>query len=105
MADEKPWFLVMTPADANRPDSQWMRHGASSRGKIVVLPIAPEGWAALAMFVMSIVIGIAAVWIAYFFLNLPIWMPIAGSLLLVAGEVFVFVQTVRRHMTRLPPKA
>ena len=31
MTDQKPWFLVMRPEDANRAGSQWLRVGATSR--------------------------------------------------------------------------
>ncbi len=48
----KPWFLIMKPADANKPGSEWKRDGAASRGKISVRPIASEGWLALAIFVV-----------------------------------------------------
>jgi len=47
----KPWFLIMTPADANQPGSEWKREGAVSKGKISMRPIATEGWLALAIFV------------------------------------------------------
>lgn len=47
----KPWFLVMTPADANQSGSDWKREGAASQGKFSVRPIATEGWAALGIFV------------------------------------------------------
>lgn len=55
MSTDRPWFLVMVPANANRPDSQWLRLGAASRGKVVALPIAWEGWVALMVFVALIV--------------------------------------------------
>jgi len=51
MAGSKPWFLVMTPKDANGPGADWKREHAASRGKIVARPIAKEGWIALVIFV------------------------------------------------------
>lgn len=47
----KPWFLIMTSADANRAASEWKREGAASTRRISVRPIAAEGWAALGIFV------------------------------------------------------
>ena len=52
MANGNPWFLIMTPADANQPGSKWKRVGAASRGKISVRPISNEGWAALGIFIV-----------------------------------------------------
>jgi len=65
MADEKPWFLVMTPADANHPETDWLRVGAS-RGKVVALPIAPQGWLALLGFVAILIAVPWAIWGLWF---------------------------------------
>jgi hypothetical protein len=63
MSDRKPWFLVMRPEDDNRPDSQWVRSGAASRGKVVALPIVKEGWIALAVFIVALVVVPLMIWL------------------------------------------
>ena len=101
--DRKPWFLVMTPEDANRAGSQWVRVGAS-RGKVVARPIAPEGWMVLIAFVVAITVAPLIIWLAMF---LPgqlsvaaaiVWTVIAEAILIAA-----FVMLVQSRMTRLPP--
>jgi hypothetical protein len=100
----KPWFLVMTPADANRPGSDWQRHGAISNGKFVVRPIAPEGWAALAIFVAAWTTGPMLIWL---------WGFVSGSLSLESAVLWTivveivaiggFILLVWSRSTRLPP--
>jgi hypothetical protein len=103
MAEAKPWFLVMTPADANRPGSDWQRQGAASSGKIVARPIAPEGWAALAIFVAVWTAGPMVIWLlGYLGENLSI---VSAVLSTIAFEVVViggFVLLVWSKSTRLP---
>jgi hypothetical protein len=98
MSERKPWFRVMTPADANLSESNWMRAGAFSHGKIAVLPIALEGWIALFGFVAILVAALAAIWFA--------GMPQPGAFVatVVAIGIIVggFVALVRARMTRLP---
>ena len=105
MADQKPWFLVMTPADANKLDSQWVRHGAVSRGKVMVLPITQEGWIMLGIFVTSLVVLPTMMWVIYFFIipDLHIAVPILGTLLAIGLNVTWFIGLVRATMTRVPP--
>jgi hypothetical protein len=62
MSGSKPWFLIMTPSDANQPGSEWKREGAASKGKISVRPIANEGWLALAIFVVFWMMGPFLIW-------------------------------------------
>jgi hypothetical protein len=82
MAESKPWFLVMTAADANRPGSEWQRQGAASHGKIVARPIAPEGWAALAIFVAVWTSGPMLIWL---------WGFLGGSFSLESAIIWTIV--------------
>jgi hypothetical protein len=43
MAERKSWFLVMTPAVANRSEARWLCLGALSRGSVVTLPTSAAG--------------------------------------------------------------
>ncbi len=105
MSDRKPWFLVMRPEDANRPDSQWARVGAS-RGKVVALPIAKEGWIALAVFIAALTIVPLVIWLGLFLSGrISIAGAVVATLIAVAIIVVSFVMLVRARMTRLPPSA
>ena len=100
------WFLVMKPGEANRPGSAWFRVGAASRGKLVVRPIAPEGWLSLMGFLVVWVAATVAIWI---------WGYGSGAFssafailatVLVAGIVIAgFIRLVVGRMTELPPDA
>lgn len=104
MSQRKPWFLLMTPADANRPDAPWLRRGAASRRKVVATPIAIEGWLVTLGFV-AVLVGVM----------LLIWMRgvaggalsiLSGTLLtLVVGGAIIagFAWIVRARSMRLPP--
>ncbi len=104
MAERKPWFLVMTPEDANRAGSQWVRIGAASRGKVVARPIAREGWLVLLAFAVSMTLAPLIVWLGLFLtgqlsvVGAVIWTAVA-----VAAIVTGFVLLVQSRMTRLPP--
>ena len=104
MPDGKPWFLVMTPDDANRAGSQWLRHGAASRGKIVVRPVAPEGWMALLVFVALLIAVPLYLWTSLFSAGrLTAAGAIISTILAVAVLVAGLVWLIRARMTRLPP--
>jgi hypothetical protein len=104
MSDRKPWFLLMTPADANRPDSQWTRQGAASRGKIVATPIAPEGWLVLLGFIALLVVVLLLIWLrGYASGALSTVSAIVTSLVSIGVIVAGFVWIVRARATRLPP--
>lgn len=76
MTEKNPWFLIVTPANANQPGSQWKRDGAASKGKLSIRPIATEGWLALACFVVVWTMVPLLIWTAGF---------IAGNLSLEAA--------------------
>jgi hypothetical protein len=104
MRERKPWFLVMTPPDANRPDSQWVRRGAASRGKAVATPIALEGWLVTLGFVALLVGAMLLIWlrgVAGGALSIVAAVPIT----LVVGAAIVggFVWIPRARSTRFPP--
>ena len=104
MTDRKPWFLVMTPEDANRPGSQWVRHGAASRGKVVARPIAPEGWLVTRGFVALLVGAMLLIWtrgVASGSLSVPI--AVLATLLVGGALIGGFVWIVSARCTRLPP--
>jgi hypothetical protein len=104
MPERKAWFLVMTPADANRPGSQWVRVGAASHGKLVMRPISAEGWIALAAFVLLLIAGPLAIWTWWFPAgHLSVTTAIATTVLSVAAIVSALIALVRARMTRLPP--
>jgi hypothetical protein len=104
MSERKPWFLVMTPDEANRPGSSWLRKGAAARGKLVVLPIAPQGWIALLVFVVALVgaiygIGVQGHTAGLFSPVLTFLVTLGVIALIVLG----FIWLVRATMTRQPP--
>ncbi len=101
--DRKPWFLVMTPEDANRAGSQWVRVGAS-RGKVVARPIAPEGWMVLMAFVVAITVAPLIIWLGLFLPGLlSVMAAIAWTVIVEAILIAAFVMLVQSRMTRLPP--
>jgi hypothetical protein len=102
MAGGRPWFLVMTADDANRPGSSWVRLGAVSRGKVAVRPIAPEGWLTVIVFVLALVGAEIAVWAGAFrsgALSLP--SAIVATILIAVIVIAGFIWAVRARMTRL----
>ncbi len=104
MADRKPWFLVMTPEDANRAGSQWVRLGAASRGKVVARPIAREGWLVLIAFAVSLTVAPLIIWLGLFLTGyLSVLGAMAATVIAVAAIVTGFVLLVQSRMTRLPP--
>ena len=104
MTGRKPWFLVMTPRDANRPGSQWVREGAASRGKIVVRPIAPEGWCALAAFIVLLVVATLVIWLWGFRSGTySLAFAIMATVLVILAIVIGFIRLLLARMTRLPP--
>jgi hypothetical protein len=101
--ERKPWFLVMTAANANQPGSGWMRAGAASRGKVVARPIAPEGWLTLLGFIV-LLIAAPLLWLGglltgYISLVEAIVMTILSLAVIVGGLVWI----IRTRSTRLPP--
>ena len=104
MQDGKPWFLVMTPEDANREGSQWLRQGAASCGKISVRPIAPEGWIALLVFLALLIALPLYLWTGLFSAGrLSAAGAIIATILTVAVLVCGLIWLIRTRMTRLPP--
>jgi hypothetical protein len=98
------WFVVMKRGDANRPGSAWFRVGAASRGKIVVRPIAPQGWLALAAFVAALIIASLLIWVwgygsGAFSLSFAILATVLSVGIVVAG----FIRLLVGRMTELPP--
>jgi hypothetical protein len=103
---KKPWFLVMRPEDANRPDSQWVRAAAASRGKVVALPIAAEGWLVLLAFVVLLPLTNVAIWVGLFVPGrIALIAAIALSAVVTAVLVTALVMVIRSRTTRLPPVA
>jgi hypothetical protein len=104
MSQRKPWFLVMTPADANRPDAPWIRHGAVSRRKVVATPIAIEGWLVTLGFVAALVGVMLLIWMRGV-AGGALSIPSAVLLTLVVGGAIIagFVAIVRARSMRLPP--
>jgi hypothetical protein len=104
MSDPKAWFLVMTPEDANRPDTQWIRPGAVSFGKVVVRPIAPEGWGAMIAFGAVLVAATLAIWLWGFRSGTySLAFAILATVLVVLVIAIGFARLVRARMTQLPP--
>jgi uncharacterized membrane protein len=101
----KRWFLVMRPDDANQPGSAWFRVGAASRGKVVVRPIAPEGWLALLVAIAAFIVATAAIWgwghrSGTFSLAFAIMATVLVAGIVVAG----LVRLIAVRMTTLPPE-
>ena len=99
----KPWFLVMTPRDANEPGSDRKRERAASRGKIVARPIAKEGWIALAIFVACWTAIPMIIWIwGYLGGRLSFLIAILATVVLELAAIGVFLLLVRMKSTRDP---
>lgn len=104
VSERKPWFLVMTPADANRPDSPRIRYGAVSRGKVVATPIAPEGWLVLLAFVALVVGTVLLIWgRGVTGGSLSIAAGVVATLIAIGVLVGGLVWVIRAGATRLPP--
>jgi hypothetical protein len=104
MTERKAWFLVMSPQDANRPNSQWVRLAAASRAKIVAMPIAPQGWLVLAGFVLLLIAAGFAIWQWGFATGrLPLVAALLLTLIAVTALVLALIWIIRLRMRRLPP--
>jgi hypothetical protein len=98
----KPWFLIMTPADANQPGSEWKREGAASRGKISVRPIATEGWAALGIFVFIWTMVPLVIWGVGFGLgSLALAPAIVATVVFEVAIIGAFILLIWAKSTRL----
>jgi uncharacterized membrane protein YqhA len=103
VTERKPWFLVMRPQDANRPASQWVRAGAASRGKVVALPIAKEGWLALFAFIAALVAAPLTIWLGLFLSGrISAALAVAATVVVDVALIAAFIALVRSRMTRLP---
>jgi hypothetical protein len=103
MPERKPWFLVRTTADANRPGSDWIRIGAASRRKIVARPIATEGWLVLFGCIALLVAAPLAIWLGAFGGGrLSLAPAIVATILAVAAIVAGLIWIIRTRSTRLP---
>jgi hypothetical protein len=103
MAQGKPWFLIMTPADANRAGSKWKREHASSHGKIVAQPIAREGWIALAVFVALWTVIPMVIWLGgYLGGSLSLFGAIIATLIAEAAIIGGFALLAWAKSTKLP---
>jgi hypothetical protein len=103
MSEQRPWFLVKTPADANRPGSGWVRIGAASRGKVVAQPVTWEGWLVVIGFIALLVAVPLLIWLGglaggHFSLAEAVVVTMLAVAILVAG----FVWIIRSRSTRLP---
>lgn len=102
MAGGKRWFLIMTPADANQPGSEWKREGAASTGKISVRPIAIEGWAALGIFVVICTMVPFLIWGVGFGLgSLALTPAIIATVVFEVAIIATFILLVWAKSTRL----
>jgi hypothetical protein len=102
MSESKPWFLIMTPADANQPGSEWKREGAASRGKISVRPIGAEGWAALGIFVSIWTMGPLLIWTFVFVgESLSITTAVIATIVFEVAIIGAFILLVWMKSTRL----
>jgi hypothetical protein len=98
----KPWFLILSPADANQPGSEWKREGAASKGKISVRPIAAEGWAALGIFV-SIWTMVPLVVVAFAFVreSISIMTAVIATIVFEIAMIGAFILLVWAKSTRM----
>jgi hypothetical protein len=102
--ERKPWFLVMTAANANQPGSGWMRAGAASRGKVVARPIAPEGWLTLLGFIVLLIVVPLLIWLGGVAGGtISLVEGLVATILAVAVIVAGLVWIIRTRSTRLPP--
>lgn len=102
MAERKPWFLVMAEQDANRSGSH--RAGAPSRGKVVVRPVAREGWLVTVAFAAMLTAAPLLIWLGLFATG-RLSLAAAVAWTVVAAVVIVggFVLLVQSRMATLPP--
>jgi hypothetical protein len=103
------WFLVMTSASADRPDSAWFRVGLVSRGKVVVRPIAPHGWLAVGAFLTVWVLASIAIWVlGYGSGEFSLAFAILATVLVAGIVIAGFIRLVCVTMTTLsdgqPPR-
>jgi hypothetical protein len=99
------WFLVMKPGDANRPGSGWFRIGGASRGKLVVRPIALEGWLALAGFVAAWLLATIAVWVCgYGSGEFSLAFAMLATVLVAGIVIAGFIRLAVGRMTQLTPR-
>jgi hypothetical protein len=72
---------------------------------VVALPIVKEGWIALAVFIVALVVVPLMIWL---WLCLGGWISIAeaavATVIAVAIIVGAFIMLMRSRMTRLPPQ-
>ena len=102
MPDSRPWFLIMTPEDANQPGSAWKREGAASRGKISGRPIAPEGWAALGIFIVIWTLVPMLIWVGGFVSGgLSLAAAIIATVVFELAIIGAFILLVWAKSTRL----
>jgi hypothetical protein len=100
LAEFKPWFLVMTPEDANRPGAQGVRRESGAQDRIVIRPIAVEGWIALFAFAATAMAVPLAVWLGMVSPGLmSAALAIAWTVVVEAILVAVFVLLVQSRMT------
>jgi hypothetical protein len=100
LADHKPWFFVMMPEHADRPGAKWVRSEGVSRGRMVVWPIALEGWIALFVFAATAIAMPLMVWLGMVLPGLMsaplamVWTVIVEAIL-----VATFILLVQSRMT------
>jgi hypothetical protein len=104
MAERKPWFLVMTQQDANRSGSPPLRAGAASRGKVVVRPVAREGWLVVIAFAATLTAAPLLIWLGLFATGrLSLAAAVAWTVIAAIAIVGGFVLLVQSRMATLPP--
>lgn len=57
------WFRIAKPGNASRSGSAWFKVGRVADGKLVIRPITPQGWWALASFLMAWATATLTLWV------------------------------------------
>jgi hypothetical protein len=100
LAGHKPWFFVMMPQDADRPGAQWARDENASHGRLVVWPIALEGWIALFAFAATVLAVPLVVWLGMVLPGaMPAALAIVWTVMVEAILIATFILLVHTRMT------
>jgi len=98
MGDREPWFLVMTQEECGRGGSETVR------GKVVVRPIARQGWVVLIAFATTLTLAPLVIWLGlYLSGHLSLLTAAICTVMAAVAIVGGFVLLVQSRMTALPP--
>jgi hypothetical protein len=90
----------MMPEHADRPGTEWVRPAGVSRGRMVVWPIALEGWIALLAFAATVLAVPLVVWLGMVLPGaMPVGLAIVWTVMVEAILIATFILLVHTRMT------